>query len=136
MFALVWVDLCACKTWMSVLRKAEPVQRGRTPGFPGNPSAIVTSEKQGYLPASPSSLNVGISLLPQDASEESVILRVLISTERAVLQSCNQEPITDGRGVHKYLGTGMVTWITRQERSGTWEQRGMGCSELFLLQSS
>lgn len=98
-----------------------PEETGRSPGFPGNTSAIISSEEQDDLPASLSSLSAGTQLLPQDGSEQSVILRVLISSERAVLQLCNQEPITDCRGVHKYLGTGMVTWITHRS-PGTWEQ--------------
>lgn len=74
----VWVDLCAWKTWRSVLRGAEPVWRGRIPAFPGKTSAITTSEKQDYLPASLSSLDVGIYLLPGGGSEQAVILRVLL----------------------------------------------------------
>lgn len=36
-----------------------PEQRGRSPAFPGNTSAIISSEKQDDLPASLPSLNAG-----------------------------------------------------------------------------
>lgn len=124
----VWVDLCAWKTWRSVLGGAEPVWRGRIPAFPGKTSAITTSEKQDYLPASLSSLDVGIYLLPGGGSEQAVILRVLLRLWTCC--SAIQSPfLTAEVSMSVCSGTGTGTGITHTASTEGWAVLSLSCSQ-------
>lgn len=101
---------CGCLSW----RKCNITYRGRTSGFKGNISAKYNFGQ--------TRLYTSIFIILEFwhlGCPTGWLWKVCHSRSadqhcrRTILELCNLDPVIDCKGIHKYLGTVMVTWITQ-----------------------